>query len=112
MSELYSEEDITVTKYTYDLEKIKSLINDYLSKNVLKEYWGEEIYSRTVKCISVNHNTWRDKDYLEISLMYTDTDLENCYIDEDLPYCKEFRAFLSGIDVPCSVSVPSCYYAK
>ena len=115
MSKFYKEKEVIVKDYEFDTDAIKQHINNYLKDNPLEEQWKDKVYSRCVVCDAVlvrKHFT--GKKYLELTLSYTDQgySVEDSYIDEDLPYCGKFEAFLDSVDVPVAIRIPSCYYAK
>lgn len=115
MSKFYTQKEVVTVKYDYDLKAIKEHINNYLKDNPLEEEWENQTYSRKVICdrIIVASSTWRGE-YLQLRLSYADVgySVEDSYIDEDLPMCDKFEAFLKSIDVPVNIYIPSGYYAK
>lgn len=114
MSKFYTKEVVSV-KYEYNLESIKSHINNYLKDNPLEEEWGDQTYSRKVICdrVSVQQSSYRGE-YLQLKLSYTDVgySVEDSYIDGDLPMCDKFEAFLESMDLSVIINIPSVYYAK
>ena len=114
MSKFYTQEEVVTVKYDYDLKAIKDHINNYLKDNPLEEEWENQKYSRKVVCDRVSRQQSARGEYLQLKLSYADVgdSIEDSYIDEDLPMCDKFEAFLISIDVPVNIYIPSGYYAK
>ena len=115
MNKFYTQEEVVTVKYDYDLKAIKDHINNYLKDNPLEEEWENQTYSRKVVCDRVIplFSGWRGE-YLQLKLSYADVGYseEDSWIDEDLPMCGKFQAFLESIDVPVGIYIPGSYYAK
>ena len=116
MSKFYTETEVIIKDYEFDTDAIKQHINNYLKDNPLEEQWKGAVYSRCVVCdtVFVRKPYSSDKKYLELTLSYTDQgySIEDSYIDEDLPSCDKFEAFLDSVDLPVDIRIPSGYYAK
>ena len=116
MSELYENKTVVVPEYNFD--RIKGVINDYLSKNPLEEKWSSgTVYSRQVECTGINiEHVVSDEEDLFLELKYTDENELYENIDEDLPSCKRFDKFLEDLSeqLPEKVRIliPFYYYSK
>lgn len=78
----------------YDLEKIKSHINDYLSKN--------KVGSHSFECVQIDKwdTDYADEAHLCLVLEYSDfdeRDTDNRKVFGNIPHCEKFSKFLSEL---------------